>query len=225
MKNCRFLFLISFILWLSCNDNKQSPSITSIKNIDTSSPQINLQTEQDGKTDRTIWQKPYIIIELLGDLSNQVIADIGAGSGYFSFRFVHKAKTVIAVDIEKELVDMMIAEKSYYKQEIQNKFEARLAQADNPNLEDNEIDIAFIANTYPYISNRIQYLKKLRSKFKANGKIMIVDFKKKLTPIGPSQEERLAQSEVEQELIDAGYQLIISDDTTLQYQYIIVAKI
>lgn len=54
---------------------------------------------------------------------------------------------------------MMIAEKSYYKQEIQNKFEARLAQADNPNLEDNEIDIAFIANTYPYISNRIQYLK------------------------------------------------------------------
>lgn len=54
---------------------------------------------------------------------------------------------------------------------------------------------------------------------------MIVDFKKKLTPIGPSQEERLAQSEVEQELIDAGYQLIISDDTTLQYQYIIVAKI
>jgi ubiquinone/menaquinone biosynthesis C-methylase UbiE len=120
---------------------------------------------------------------------------------------------------------MMIAEKSYYKQEIQNKFEARLAQADNPNLEDNEIDIAFIANTYPYISNRIQYLKKLRSKFKANGKIMIVDFKKKLTPIGPSQEERLAQSEVEQELIDAGYQLIISDDTTLQYQYIIVAKI
>ncbi|MBK7225122.1 MAG: methyltransferase domain-containing protein [Saprospiraceae bacterium] len=169
--------------------------------------------------------KPYIIIELLGDLSNQVIADIGAGSGYFSFRFVHKSKKVIAVDIEKELVDMMIAEKSYYKQEIQNKFEARLAQADNPNLEDNEIDIAFIANTYPYISNRIQYLKKLRSKFKANGKIMIVDFKKKLTPIGPSQEERLAQSEVEQELIDAGYQLIISDDTTLQYQYIIVAKI
>ena len=136
-----------------------------------------------------------------------------------------EAKKVIAVDIEKELVDMMIAEKSYYKQEIQNKFEARLAQADNPNLEDNEIDIAFIANTYPYISNRIQYLKKLRSKFKANGKIMIVDFKKKLTPIGPSQEERLAQSEVEQELIDAGYQLIISDDTTLQYQYIIVAKI
>ena len=53
---------------------------------------------------------------------------------------------------------------------------------------------------------------------------MIVDFKKKLSPIGPPQEERLSLADVEQDLIKAGYKLIVSDDTSLDYQYIIIAS-
>jgi hypothetical protein len=53
---------------------------------------------------------------------------------------------------------------------------------------------------------------------------MIVDFKKKLTQIGPEQKYRLAESDVEQELINAGYEIILSDDELLDYQYVIIAK-
>jgi ubiquinone/menaquinone biosynthesis C-methylase UbiE len=177
----------------------------------------------DGR-DRTIWQKPYEVIHLLGSLEGKTIADIGAGSGYFAFRFVHEAGKVIAIDIEPDLVEMMNQEKKYYKPEIQNKFEARLATPDDPKINPGEADFIFISNTYTLISNRVEYLKKLRNKFQVGGKIMIVDFKKKLTPIGPTQNNRLAQSEVEQELIDAGYELVFSDDRMLEYQYIIVAQ-
>ena len=52
---------------------------------------------------------------------------------------------------------------------------------------------------------------------------MIVDFKKKMMPIGPEMNSRIAQGDVEKELEDAGYVIEISDDTTLKYQYIIVA--
>ena len=54
---------------------------------------------------------------------------------------------------------------------------------------------------------------------------MIVDFKKKITSIGPDLEQRLAQGEVEKELLNAGYQILLSDDTTLKYQYIIIASV
>ncbi len=173
--------------------------------------------------DRTVWQKPYEIIHLLGSLQGKTIADIGAGSGYFSFRFIHEAEKVIAIDIDQELILMMNQEKQFYRQELQQRIETRLATKDNPMLNDNEVDFIFLANTYPYIPGRVAYLKRLIPKLKPGGKIMVVDFKKKGTPIGPSQKSRLAQSDVEQELIDAGYEIKLSDDLKLEYQYIIIA--
>jgi ubiquinone/menaquinone biosynthesis C-methylase UbiE len=178
---------------------------------------------EDGR-DRTIWQKPYDVIHLLGSLEDKTIADIGAGSGFFAFRFLQEAGRVIAIDIEPELIQMMEQEKQFYKPELQKKFEARLATPKDSRLNRNEADIVFISNTYTLISDRLTYLKNLKNKFKPEGKIMIVDFKKKLTPIGPTQKNRLAQSEVEQELIDAGYELLFSNDRMLEYQYIIVAQ-
>lgn len=174
--------------------------------------------------DRTIWQKPYEVIHLFGSLEGKVIADIGAGSGYFSFRFIHEAEKVIAIDIEPELIQLMNQEKNYYRADLQKRFEARLATPDDPKLLDDEVDLIFIANTFPYMHDRVQYLKRLIPKFKTGGMIMIVDFKKKLTPVGPVQQSRMAQSEVEQELMDAGYDLVISDDRMLEYQYIVIAK-
>lgn len=174
--------------------------------------------------DRTIWQKPYEVIHMLGSLEGKTIADIGAGSGYFAFRFIYEAAQVIAIDIEPELVQLMNQEKQFYKPELQSRFEARLALPDDPKLKDDEVDIIFLSNTYTFLNNRVEYLNKLKRAIKPGGKIMIVDFKKKLTPIGPAQKSRLAQSDVEQELIQAGYELLLSDDLRLEYQYIIIAS-
>ena len=217
-----FFFISLGVPFLSCKQDSRSAEKTQTPiTIDSlNSNEIKRVVSQD----RTIWQKPYTIIEMLGDISNKTIADIGAGSGYFSFRFIFKAKKVIAIDIEKQLIDMMNNEKSYYAKEIQDKFEARLATPTDSKLNDQEADIVFISNTYTYIDNRVAYLKSLYPKISSKGKIMIIDFKKKLTPIGPDQKDRLAQIEVEQELLNAGYQIESSDDTSLDYQYIIIAR-
>ncbi|MBK9271706.1 MAG: class I SAM-dependent methyltransferase [Saprospiraceae bacterium] len=175
-------------------------------------------------SDRTIWQKPFLIIDLLEPLDQKVVADIGAGSGYFTFRFIHKAKKVIAVEIDSTLIELMNAEKDYYDQELQRKYEARLATPDDSKLKDDEVDIVFISNTYTYLENRMEYLKNLKPKLKADGILVIVDFKKKMTPIGPPLDQRLAQGDVESELVLAGYHIAKSDDISLEYQYIIIAE-
>ncbi|MBP8726491.1 MAG: class I SAM-dependent methyltransferase [Saprospiraceae bacterium] len=184
--------------------------------------------EQSGEPDRdmhdrTVWQKPYEVIHRLGPLEYLTVADIGAGSGYFSFRFIHEAARVIAIDIDPDLIRLMDQEKQFYRPDLRRKFEARLAEAADPKLLDGEVDVVFIANTYPYLDNRADYLRNLIPKFREGGRIMIVDFKKEPTPIGPSQSNRLAQYEVELELINAGYRLLVSDGQMLEYQYILIA--
>ncbi len=173
--------------------------------------------------DRTVWQKPYEVIHRLGPLEYLTVADIGAGSGYFSFRFIHEADRVIAIDIDPDLIRLMDQEKQFCRPDLQRKFEARLAEKDDPNLGDGEVDVIFIANTYPYLNSRIEYLRNLIPKFREGGRIMIVDFKREPTPIGPSQSNRLAQADVELELINAGYRLLVSDDQMLEYQFILIA--
>lgn len=224
-----FILSVSIILIISCN-RKEAESSNQLQQHHDSFHVAKRYTDsisspKDELNERTIWQKPHEIIDLLGPLDQKVVADIGAGSGYFSFKFIHSAQKIIAIDIEKELIDLMNDELNYYQPEVRSKFEARLGKANDPFLKSSEVDIVFLSNTYCYIQSRVQYLKNLKNKFKPGGKIMIVDFKKKITPIGPDLKSRLAQGDVESELLDAGYKIILSDDTRLQYQYIIIAEI
>ena len=176
--------------------------------------------------DRQNWQKPRMIVQSLGDLSDKVVADIGSGTGYFTLRMLPLAKKVIAIDIDERMITFIDDLKSELDTRFSDKLETRLATTDDPKLGMQEVDIIFISNTYAYISDRIDYLKKLKSKLKPGGKIVIIDFKKKLIPgvIHSDQANRLALFQVEQELQEAGFTLVKSDDLSLPYQYIVEAR-
>lgn len=171
------------------------------------------------------WQKPAAVINKLGDISKKTIVDIGAGTGFFTLRLVSKAKKVIAVDIDPTMLEIINSFKLNLNPELQEKLVTRLANADDPMLEDQEADVAIIINTIAYIDNRVEYLKKLRHKLKPNGQIMIVDFKSRHIPIdAPPRAFRIPLFEIEQQLSQAGFSNIASDDRTLDYQYIINAE-
>lgn len=175
--------------------------------------------------DRHIWQRPDYVISRFGDLTGKTVADLGAGSGYFSYRFLKRGAEVIAIDIDSKMINFMREEISFYPDTLQERFEARLATPNDPMLKSEEIDYLFVSNTYPYIQNRVSYFTDLKEAFKTGGKLIIVDFKKKHTPIGPPQQDRLPLGIVEEELIKAGYAIEKSDDTSLSFQYIIIATV
>lgn len=174
--------------------------------------------------DRHIWQKPDFVVSRFGEVSGKTVADLGAGSGYFAYRFLKKGARVIAIDIDDNMIELMKEEITFFPDSLQSSFETRLAIPADPRLKTNEIDFLFVSNTYPYIENRVDYFKRLIPAFKEGGKILIVDFKKKHTPIGPPLADRLALGDVENELAEAGYNIEISDDTSLSFQYMIVAS-
>ncbi len=177
---------------------------------------------------RGIWQKPNLVIEKLGELEGKVVADIGAGPyGYFTLRIAHQtlAKKVLALDIDSNAIKFIESAKILLAEDIRNRIETRLVLPHDPLLEPDEADVVLIVNTYTYFEDKVNYMKNLREGIAPGGKIVIIDFKKKHTPVGPPIINRVALGEVEQDLINAGYHKIDSDDKTLEYQYIIIAYV
>lgn len=174
---------------------------------------------------RSSWQKPYLVIDQLGDLSNKVVADIGAGVGFFSFRLASKAKKVIATDIDKNMIDIINLQKQNFPTEVTTRLSTRLVKPNDPKLKTNEVDVIIIINTIAYISNREPYLTKLFTSLKDGGEIMIVDFKMDDMPIeAPKKSNRLKPNILIAELEKGGFKDIVLDEKLLDYQFIIKAN-
>ncbi len=171
--------------------------------------------------ERDEYQKPEKVLDFLGDLKGKTIVDIGAGSGYFSVRLAEKAEKVIAADVDQEFLSYI--QKRIEKDELKN-IEIRKVPYDSPLLKDSEVDKIFIVNTYHHIENRSDYFAKAKKGLKENGELVIIDFFKSESPVGPPIEMKIAIDEVISELKKAGYTTFEVETNLLPYQYIIKSK-
>lgn len=229
MKKQLSIFLFSFLLILLSAGCKNDPHDASQESEDNASLRqddtgFSNEAEQYESADRVIWQKPDLVVDQLGDVEGKVVADLGAGTGYFSRRIAYKGARVIAIDIDPKAIRWMEEQKARFPIELRDRLIIRQAEPDNPNLKDNEVDIVLLVNTYSYINERVAYFSRLRKAIRPDGKIIIIDFKKKETPFGPALEERIDFSVISDELSAAGYTISKVDQTSLEYQYIITAQ-
>lgn len=237
MKISHFVWMLAFgagLLLLSCqpNGNEEHPDTTVSTNDTTApSPQKENRKTSEGvsedytNTDRVIWQKPDLVLGQLGNLEGKTVADIGAGTGFFALRMAQKAKKVIAVDIDPRFTAYLDSIKVLELPEnLQSRLETRLGAPNDPKLAPNEADAVIIVNTFMYIRNQAEYLTTLKKGLKPGGKVLIVDFKKKRTPVGPPTAIRSDLYSVEEALYQAGYKRIVANDTSLDYQYIIIGE-
>jgi len=171
---------------------------------------------------RAEWQKPEQIIATFGSLEGKTVADIGTGTGYFAFPVAKRAAKVIAIDIDQRFLDYIEHKKE--TQKTGANIETRLTVPNSSGLKPLEADLVLIVDTFHHIENRVEYLKKLKAAFRKGGALVIIDFKKEETPLGPPIEIRLAEEQVESELKAAGYTIVSADRDTLPYQYLIKAE-
>lgn len=230
--NLPFIFMLSvFILFSACDDSKGDVTPT------TTEETIEPTTKSDktsGITDdytgtpgiREVWQKPELVLQFLGGLKGKTVADIGAGRGFFTFELVKaNAEKVIAIDVDPYFIHFLDSTKIHIlTPALQANLETRLTTPDKPGLAKEEVDIIVIVNTFMYIENHEDYLIKLKDGIKEGGKLLIIDFKKKRTNVGPPAELREPLFQVEDELYEAGYKNIVTNDCALDYQYIVIAE-
>ncbi len=163
------------------------------------------------------WQMPEEVIKKMNIGLNDVIADIGAGTGYFTRRFAFAALTGKATGLDIDPSMVRYINEDAEKLDLKN-YEARVVRTDDPELGENTTDIVFLCNTYHHIENRVEYFSKAAASLKKGGRLVIVDFYKKKLPYGPPSHHKLAKEVVISELEEAGYKLLRSHDF-LPYQY------
>ncbi len=173
---------------------------------------------------RDAWQKPAGVMQALDIRRGMCVADLGAGTGYFS-RYLSAAVgdsgTVFAVDTEPNLV-VHLRERA--EREQTPNVVPLLASADNPRLPAGMVDVVLIVDTVHHIDDRVEYLRRLRRALKRGGRVVVIDFKKDAdVPVGPPAEHRLARAQVVEEFQSAGYQLAAAPEV-LPYQYFLVFR-
>jgi ubiquinone/menaquinone biosynthesis C-methylase UbiE len=158
---------------------------------------------------RDEWQKPSEVIGALALKSGQSVADIGAGTGYFTVRLAKSqgAPKVFAVDIEKSMVEYVRQRAA--KEKLTN-VTAVQASATGANLPE-PVDVALIVDTYHHIANRPAYFRGLQKSLKPGGRIAIVDFRKG-APNGPPEEFRFTPDQISAEMKQAGLALQAAHD-------------
>lgn len=158
---------------------------------------------------RDAWQMPDRVIAALALRPGQRVADIGAGTGYFSIRLARSAAApkVFAVDVEEAMVQHI--QQRALDAGLRNLIPIRTT-ADRANLFE-PVDVALVVNTYHHISNRVGYFSDLKAFLRPGGRLAIIDFRKD-SPEGPPVEFRFSAEQISNELAQAGYTLQTSHD-------------
>ena len=173
--------------------------------------------------DRVEWQKPDEIVEMLGEIENKVVMDLGAGSGYFAFRLQEAGAHVIAAEVDDRLIGYLNHKRDSLEIPAME-FDVRKVFFDDPLLGREEVDVFFTVDTYHHIDRRDEYLQKVLQGIRPGGKLVIVDFKKGATPHGPPVNIRLHHTHTEAEVAEAGFSNIAVDTSLLPEQYILIAE-
>jgi len=169
---------------------------------------------------RDAWQKPDEILDALHVRAGMTVADLGAGTGYFSVRVakvVGAEGRVLAIDVEPKLVAYLTERAA---KESLPQITAVLAAPDDPKLPPHGVDLVLIVDTWHHIDDRLSYLKTLAQGVAPGGRVAVVDFKKGDFPVGPPDEHKIPPEKVVQEFSKAGWALAERKDD-LPYQYVL----
>ena len=121
-------------------------------------------------------EMPDDVVANMGLESDQVVADIGAGSGYFSFRIADRVPSgkVLAVDIQPEMLQLIERQKT--NKGVAN-IEGVLGQVDNPNLAPNSIDAAIMVDAYHEFSHPFEMINGIYNALRPGGRIFLLEYR------------------------------------------------
>ena len=174
------------------------------------------------RPDRAKWQRPDAIIAALGLAGDETVVDVGAGSGYFSFRLARALPrgSVVASDIQPEMVRHM--HHKAMTEGIQN-LHVVLGQADEPGIPP-AADLVFLCDVLHHVPNQPVWLGKLAHEMKAGARLALVEFKEGKLPQGPPEKLKLPRAKLVEMAKNAGLVLEADKPDLLPYQTFLVFR-
>jgi ubiquinone/menaquinone biosynthesis C-methylase UbiE len=173
-------------------------------------------------SDRDVWQRPTPIMDALGIAEGSVVADLGAGSGWFTIRLADRVKPsgkVYAEDVQPQMIEVI--KRRVQRENLQRIVETKLGNQEDPQLPPNQLDAVLIVGTYYEMEQPIALLRNAARALKKDGKVGIIDFTMDGGGPGPPMEERVDPERVIRDANAAGLRLIARPEL-LRYQYMLI---
>lgn len=169
--------------------------------------------------DRDAWQQPERVLDAFGVKEGDTVADMGAGSGYFTFRLAKRiggTGKVYAVDIQQEMLDYI--RNKMERNGVENIVPVKSTET-NTNLPPDCCNKVLLAECYLELSKPVELMKDLRNALEPGGEVAIID--KNSGEKGPPLKWRVPREVVIKQMKEAGYRLVKTYDF-LKYQYFLV---
>jgi ubiquinone/menaquinone biosynthesis C-methylase UbiE len=171
--------------------------------------------------DRDAWQQPDRIMDALLIGEGSIVADLGAGGGWFTVRLARRVGPngrVYAEDIQPQMVEAI---KRRVQREGLRNVETVLGTPVDPKLPPHSVDAVLIVETFHEVEKPVELLKNVASALRPNGRIGIVNSKKDGGGPGPPMEDRIDPEQVIADAHAAGLELK-SRETFLRYQFLLI---
>ncbi len=168
------------------------------------------------RADRAAWQKPDEVVRALDLTGTETIADVGAGSGYFTFRLASAVPRgrVVAVEIEPEMV-RHIHHKAQ-TDEIDN-VETVLVTSDEVEAPKGA-DLVFVCDVLHHVADREAWLERLFQSMRPGARLALIEFKEGELPEGPPAEVKIPRAELIRLAEGAGFTFEAEETELLPYQ-------
>lgn len=128
------------------------------------------------RTQRTHEEMPDEVVANMGLEPHHVVADIGAGTGYFAFRIAEQVPQgrVLATDIQQEMLDIM--EQRTEELNIVN-VETLLGTVDDAGLPPGSVDVALLVDAYHEFSHPFEMMQGIYDALKPGGRVILIEYR------------------------------------------------
>jgi ubiquinone/menaquinone biosynthesis C-methylase UbiE len=174
--------------------------------------------------DRDLWQRPDHIMDALGIAEASVVADVGAGSGWFTVRLARRVGPngiVYSQDVQLEMINAI--SRRVQREGLTNVRPVQ-GKGNDPNFPRaamGKIDAILLVGVFHEVENRVTMLANLAAALKPGGRIGVIEFKLSGGGPGPAMDERVDPQTIISDAASAKLR-VLSQESFLPYQYFLI---
>jgi ubiquinone/menaquinone biosynthesis C-methylase UbiE len=153
---------------------------------------------------REIEERPDLVINALGLNSSDVVADFGAGSGYFTEKIAPLCSLVYAVDIQREMIDINLRK---MKSKGITNVNFILGAEKITNLPKESIDYLIMVDVYHELEFPYEIMQDIYRAMKQNGNIVLVEYRKEDPKVMIKPLHKMSINQIRKEMKNSGFEL------------------
>lgn len=175
------------------------------------------------RPEREASEFPNRVAQALDLRPTDVVADIGAGTGYFTFRLspLVPEGLVLAVDIQQEMLDRIAARRE--REGVPN-VRTILGTVEDPNLPDRAVDVVLIALAYHEFSHPKEMLEHVVEALRPGGRVVLVEYRGEDATISVDPLHKMTEAQIRREMEAVGLVWMQTKDVLPQQHFVVFQK-